>query len=51
MIESIDIVEEHKNHNSVLDPKPDCELCRKEIFRRTHKCYGDGFSTKPLKGD
>jgi len=37
-----------KEHNSLYDPKPGCEYCAKEVFRRTHKCFGDGMSTVPI---
>jgi hypothetical protein len=35
------------DHNSLIDPKPDCEHCRLEVYRRTHHCFGDGASTTP----
>lgn len=37
-----------KEHNSLYDPKPECEFCVKEAYRRNHKCYGDGYSSVPL---
>jgi len=32
-------------HDSIKDPKPDCEYCKYELYRRTHKCFGNGSST------
>ena len=32
-------------HDSSYDPKPGCEFCEREVFRRIHKCFGDGMST------
>jgi len=37
-----------KEHNSIYDPKPDCEFCRNEVFRRSHRCFGDGRSSVPI---
>lgn len=38
--------EQHKlEHDSIYDPKSECEFCRYEVYRRTHKCFGDGGST------
>jgi hypothetical protein len=36
-----------KEHDSMKDPKPYCEFCRYEVYRRTHRCYGDGSSSIP----
>jgi hypothetical protein len=35
-------------HDSKYDPRPDCEHCRREVYRRTHRCFGDGESTVPI---
>lgn len=41
--------EEHDlEHDSKIDPKPDCEFCRHEVYRRTHRCFGDGGSSVPI---
>jgi hypothetical protein len=41
--------EEHQQeHDSQHDPRPDCEHCRREVFRRTHRCFGDGTSSVPV---
>ena len=37
-----------KEHDSLYDPKPDCEFCIKEVYRRTHRCFGDGQSSVPI---
>ncbi len=37
-----------KEHDSLYDPKPDCEHCVREVYRRTHRCFGDGFGTISL---
>ena len=34
-------------HDSVVDPQPDCELCAREVIRRTQRCFGDGSSNTP----
>lgn len=35
-------------HDSIRNPQPDCEWCSQEVYRRTHRCFGDGASTSPL---
>ena len=37
-----------KEHNSLYDPKPECEFCVREAYRRNHRCYGDGMSSVPI---
>lgn len=40
--------EQHDSaHDSKANPVPGCEHCAREIYRRTHKCFGDGSSTTP----
>lgn len=36
------------DHDSSLDPKPGCEFCAYEVYRRTHRCFGDGSSSVPM---
>lgn len=41
--------EEHKQtHNSANSPIVDCEYCSREVYRRTHRCFGDGASSVPV---
>lgn len=42
-------LEEHQSHDSIKDPKPDCEFCATEGYRRTHRCFGDGASSVPIE--
>ena len=37
-----------KEHDSIYNPISGCEHCALEVFRRTHKCFGNGSSTIPL---
>lgn len=38
--------EEHRTtHDSINDPISGCEYCKYEIYRRTHKCFGEGSSS------
>jgi len=42
-------LEEHKElHDSLNNPVSDCEHCKYETYRRTHRCFGDGGSTVSL---
>lgn len=34
-----------KEHDSLVDPKEDCAFCVSEVYRRTHRCHGDGASS------
>lgn len=40
--------EHDATHDSLYDPRPECEHCRREVFRRTHRCFGDGASSVPI---
>ena len=43
--------EEHnQEHDSSYDPKPNCSYCRYEVFRKTHRCFGDGSSNTANEG-
>lgn len=35
-------------HDSITSPVPNCPYCVKEIYRRTHRCFGEGESTTPV---
>lgn len=35
-------------HDSAVDPQPECECCAFEVTRRTQRCFGDGSSNTPL---
>lgn len=38
----------HTEHDSKTNPIEGCVECQREVFRRTHKCYGDGSSSIPV---
>ena len=41
------LIQHLQDHNSLDNPIADCEFCNKEIYRRTHLCFGGGSSTIP----
>ena len=42
--------EEHKEkHDSFYNPILECEYCRIEVYRRTHRCFGNGSSTVAIE--
>lgn len=34
-----------EEHNSATNPRNGCEWCVEEIYRRTHRCFGEGKSS------
>lgn len=43
-----------KEHDSLVDPREYCPHCVSEVYRRTHRCHGDGSSSigiQPRKED
>lgn len=36
-----------EEHNSVTNPTTGCVWCIEEIYRRTHRCFGEGKSSLP----
>jgi hypothetical protein len=38
----------HTEHDSKTAPVEGCPDCKREVHRRTHRCFGDGSSAIPL---
>ncbi len=38
-----------EEHDSKTSPVQDCPYCQREVLRRTRRCFGDGYSSLPVK--